>query len=152
MGGHADGAAFNVTIHIEEYSDAEERRFGRRVIKPARRDLFNALNKVKSRTYRGHSTWVRTSAYSKATNEGGVKLPRITIGPMHVRQAWTDSRSMDYNLSCRRDGPYNEEGQITGVLLPACQLKIDKENQQLGIENYQIPGNSGRSIVARSSR
>ena len=39
------------------------------------------------------------------------------------------------NLDLNKENPKNN----TGVLLPACQFKIDKKTKELEIENYQNP-------------
>ena len=44
---------------------------------------------------------------------------------------------MDYNLSALELDISNEKNKSTGVLLPACQFKINKKTNELEIENYQ---------------
>ena len=136
------GQTFNVTIHIEEYSTPEERQvLVDAFTKAGSQGLFNALNKVKSK---GRIAVTGTLGYDisfirRLPTEGGVKLRVLTNRPITFGEAWTDSRSMDYNLSAVELDLINEKGKSTGVLLPACQLKIDKKTSELGIENYQNP-------------
>ncbi len=136
------GQTFNVTIQIEEYSTPEERQvLVDAFTKAGSQGLFNALNKVKSK---GRIAVTGTLGYDisfirRLPTEGGVKLRVLTNRPITFGEAWTDSRSMDYNLSAVELDLINEKGKSTGVLLPACQLKIDKKTSELGIENYQNP-------------
>jgi hypothetical protein len=46
---------------------------------------------------------------------------------------------MDYNLSALELNISPEKGKSSGVLLPACQFKINKETKELEIDNYQNP-------------
>jgi hypothetical protein len=103
--------------------------------------LFNALNKMKAK---GHIAVTGTLGYDisfvrKLPTADGFKLRVLTNRPITFGEAWTDSRSMDYNLSAVELDLSNEKGKSTGVLLPACQFEIDNKTQELGIDNYQNP-------------
>ena len=50
-----------------------------------------------------------------------------------------NGRSMDYNLSALELDISNVKDKSTGVLRPACQVKINKKTNELEIENYQNP-------------
>jgi hypothetical protein len=136
------GQTFNVTILIQEYSTSEERQVLVDAFnKAGSQGLFNALNKMKAK---GHIAVTGTLGYDisfvrKLPTADGFKLRVLTNRPITFGEAWTDSRSMDYNLSAVELDLSNEKGKNTGVLLPACQFKIDKKTQELGIDNYQNP-------------
>ena len=136
------GQTFNVTILIQEYSTPEERQvLVDAFTKAGSQGLFNALNKMKAK---GHIAVTGTLGYDisfvrKLPTADGFKLRVLTNRPITFGEAWTDSRSMDYNLSAVELDLSNEKGKNTGVLLPACQFKIDKKTQELGIDNYQNP-------------
>jgi hypothetical protein len=67
----------------------------------------------------------------------GRKIRVVTDRPITFGEAWTDSRSEDYNLSALElDVDGNGKGK--GTLLPACQFKINKENE-LEIEALRNP-------------
>ena len=68
----------------------------------------------------------------------GRKIRIVTNRAIRFGEAWADSRSMDYSLSALELDITKEKGKSTGILLPACQFKLDKENH-LEIENYQNP-------------
>jgi hypothetical protein len=136
------GQTFNVTVIIEEYSTPEERQalleaFG----KAGSQGLYNALNKMKSK---GHIAITGTLGYDISfvrllPSAGGNKIRVLTNRPITFGEAWTDSRSMDYNLSALEFDLSDEKGKSTGVLLPACQFIIDKKTEELTVQNYQNP-------------
>jgi hypothetical protein len=71
--------------------------------------------------------------------EGGRKIRVLTNRPITFGEAWTNSRSSDYNLSALEFDLSDEKDKSTGVLLPASQFKIDKKTKELVVENYQNP-------------
>lgn len=137
------GRTFNVSLIIEEYSSADERQVLIEAFQQAgSQGLFNALNKMHSR---GHIAITGTLGYDvvfarKIPNpDGSTKIRVLTNRPITFGEAWTDSRSMDYNLSALELDISDEKGKGNGVLLPACQFKIDKATNELVVENYQNP-------------
>jgi hypothetical protein len=69
------------------------------------------------------------------------RLRRYTAGLGRLRELGVELRAARgrlYSLSAVELNLSNEKGKSTGILLPACQFKIDKE-RQLEIENYQNP-------------
>jgi hypothetical protein len=103
--------------------------------------LYNALSKMHAN---GHIAITGTLGYdiifarAIPTSEG-TKLRILANRPITFGEAWTDSRSMDYNLSALELDINNEMGKSTGILFPACQFKINKETKELEIENCQNP-------------
>jgi hypothetical protein len=137
------GRVISINIIIEEYSTEEDRQaligaFNAKGMK----GLSNALSKMKTK---GRLSITGTLGYdvsyirSFPTEDGGRKIRLITERAIRFGEAWGDTRSMDYNLSALELTVSNTEGvKSTGILLPACQFKLDKENQ-LAIRNYQNP-------------
>jgi len=136
------GQTFNVTVIIEEYSAPEERQaLVDAFEKAGSQGLFNALNKMKAK---GRIAITGTLGYDvsfarKLPTADGVKIRVLTNRPITFGEAWTDSRSMDYNLSALELDLSNDKGKSTGRLLPACQFIIDKKTKELTVENYQNP-------------
>jgi hypothetical protein len=136
------GQTFNTTVIIEEYSAPEERHVLVEAFDRAgAQGLFNALNKMKSK---GRIAITGTLGYDvsfvrEIPTADGRKIRVLTNRPITFGEAWTDSRSSDYNLSALEFDLSNEKGKSAGVLLPACQFKINKETKELEIENYQNP-------------
>ena len=137
------GQNFNVTVHLEQYSTPEERQVLVDAFEKAgSQGLYNALNKMHAK---GHIAITGTLGYDiifarAIPSPEGTKLRILTNRPITFGEAWTDSRSMDYNLSAvELDLNQDNEKKNTGILLPACQFKINNKTHELEIENYQNP-------------
>ena len=136
------GKNFSVTINIEQYSTAEERKTVVDAFQQAASEgLFNALEKMHAK---GRIAITGTLGYDvsfarKIPTDSGYKIRVLTNRPIRIGEAWINGRSTDYNLSAIELDISNEKDKSTGVLLPACQFKIDKKTQELVVENYQNP-------------
>jgi hypothetical protein len=136
------GRNFSVTVHIADYSSPEERQaLVEAFDKAGSEGLFNALNKMGSK---GRIAITGTLGYDisfirKIPTADGYKVRVLTNRPIQFGEAWVNGRSTDYNLSALEFDISNEKDKSTGVLLPACQFKIDKKTKELTIENYQNP-------------
>lgn len=137
------GRTFNVTLIIKEYSSAEERQALIEAFEKAgSQGLFNALNKMHAK---GHIAITGTLGYDVAfarkipNPDGSVKIRVLTNRPITFGEAWTDSRSMDYNLSALELNIDKETRKGSGFLLPASQFSINDKTHELEIENYQNP-------------
>ena len=136
------GKTFGVTIHLQSYSTEEERQaLVEAFEKAGSQGLFNALNKMRSK---GHIAITGTLGYDISfaraiPGPDGTKIRILTNRPITFGESWTDSRSMDFNLSALELDLSNDKGKSSGILLPACQFVIDKRTKELTIENYQNP-------------
>jgi len=136
------GQTFNVTINIERYSTPEERQVLVEAFQQAGSEgLFNSLEKMRSK---GRIAITGTLGYDisfvrRIPTDTGYKIRILTNRPIRFGEAWVNGRSMDYNLSALELDMSNEKDKSTGVLLPACQFKINKKTNELEIENYQNP-------------
>jgi hypothetical protein len=70
--------------------------------------------------------------------DGSTVLRMVTDRPITFGEAWADTRSRDYNLSAVEITFSANRKKNSGTLLPACEFKINKDNQ-LEIEAYQNP-------------
>jgi hypothetical protein len=135
------GQMFSVNITVEEYSTPEDQQILLAAFDSAgMKGLINALSKMKSK---GRLAITGTLGYEvnyirSFPTPTGRKIRLVTNRPIRFGEAWADSRSMDYNLSALELDISTEKNKNSGILLPACQFKIDKE-KQLAIENYQNP-------------
>ena len=103
--------------------------------------LFNALEKMRSK---GRIAITGTLGYDisfvrKIATSDGYKIRILTNRPIRFGEAWVSGRSTDYNLSAVEMDLSNQKDKSTGVLLPACQFKINKKTSELEIESYQNP-------------
>ena len=135
------GRVLSINIQIEEYSTPEDQLILLEAFNSKGMEgLSNALGKMKSKgrlsitgTLGFDVTYIRS--FPTPT---GRKLRIVTNRAIRFGEAWADTRTMDYNLSAIELEISKEKGKSTGILLPACQFKIDKE-KQLEIETYQNP-------------
>ena len=136
------GQTFNVTINIERYSTPEERQVLVEAFQQAGSEgLFNALEKMSSK---GRIAITGTLGYDisfvrKIPTDDGYKIRILTNRPIRFGEAWVNGRSTDYNLSALELDISSDKNKSTGILLPACQFKIDKKTGELVAENYQNP-------------
>lgn len=134
------GKTFSVNIMINEYSTAEDQQALLEAFNSKGMEgLSNALSKMKSKgrlsitgTLGYEVTYIRS--FPTAT---GRKIRLATNRLIRFGEAWADGRSMDYNLSAL-ELDISNDGKSTGILLPVCRFKLDKENHLI-IENYQNP-------------
>jgi hypothetical protein len=136
------GQNFNVTINIERYSTPEERQVLIDAFQQAGSEgLFNTLQKMRSK---GRIAITGTLGYDisfvrKIPTDEGFKIRILTNRPIRFGEAWVNGRSMDYNLSALELDISDQRNKSAGILLPACQFKIDKKTNEIVAENYQNP-------------
>ena len=144
------GKTFNVTIIIEQYSTAEDQQVLLEAFQQSgNQGVVNALSKMGSK---GHIAITGTLGYDISyvrefpMANGGRKIRLVTDRPITFGEAWTDSRSTDYNLSALELVISPDKNQSGGTLLPACQFSISKE-KELTIEAYANPWKLADVIV-----
>ncbi len=137
------GKTFNVTVIIDRYSKPEERQGLVDAFEQAGSEgLVDALGKMDSK-----GRVVITSAYvsssydisfiSKIPTSEGFKINLLTkLGP---RESWLSGRSLGYSVSALDLNINHDKTKSAGILRPACQFKIDKESNQLKIEDNKTP-------------
>ena len=148
------GKTFNVTINIERYSTQEERQALIDAFKKTGSDgLYNALEKMPSK---GRMAITGTLGYDisfarRIPTESGFKIRVLTNRPIRFGEAWHGGRSTDYNLSFVELNIREERSKSTGILLPACEFKIDKKTSELEVENFRNPWKL-QNIMDRSKK
>jgi hypothetical protein len=137
------GKTFNVTITINEYSTPEERQALLEAFQAkGSQGLFNALEKMKAK---GRIAITGTLGYDisfarKIQTAEGWKIRVLTNRPIRFGEAWSDSRSSDYNLSAMEmDLNTSDKDKNGGVLFPACQFKVNKKTKEIEIEAFRSP-------------
>ena len=134
------GRNFGVTLIINEFSTPADQKVLLDAFNAKRNEgLVNALTKMNSK---GRIAITGTLGYDVtyirkfAQPDGSTKIRLVTNRPIRFGEAWTDSRSTDYNLSAMEVILSRDKKENSGTLLPACEFKIDKEGQ-LQIELLQ---------------
>jgi hypothetical protein len=126
------GQSYGVNLIIEEFSTTEDQKalieaFNQK----SNEGLVNALSKMKSK---GRMAIIGTLGYDVNyikkfdMPDGTTKIRMVTDRPIRFGEAWSDSRSSDYNLSGVEIILSPDNKKNSGTLLPACKFKIDKEN------------------------
>ena len=136
------GQTFNVTLIIEEFSTPEDQQALLAAFNEKKNEgLVNALNKMHTK---GRMSITGTLGYDVAyirqfpQPDGSTKYRLVTNRPITFGEAWSDSRSMDYSLSGVEIIMFPDKKKNSGTLMPAVQLKMNKENQ-LELETLQNP-------------
>ena len=136
------GRVVSVNLIIEEISsDAERTGLLEAFQQKGNEGLVNALNKMKSK---GRMSVTGTLGYDVAyiklfpQPDGTTILRMVTDRPLRFGEVWADSRSSDYEVSGVEIVINKDKKNHTGVLYPACRLKMNKE-KQLELELYQNP-------------
>lgn len=136
------GQTFGITLIIEEFSTPDDQKALLTAFNEKKNEgLVNALNKMKSK---GRMSITGTLGYEVAyirqwkQADGSTKYRLVTNRPITFGEAWSDSRSMDYSLSGVEIILYPDKKKNSGTLMPAVQLKMNKENQ-MELETLQNP-------------
>src|SRR5688572_29650082 len=134
------GRTFSVNIIIEEFSTPDDQKILLEAFNQKKNEgVVNALSRMKSK---GRIAITGTLGYDVnyirqfALPDGGTKIRLVTDRPITFGEAWHDSRSMDYSLSGAEIILSADKKKNSGILAPACQFKIDKENH-LELELFQ---------------
>lgn len=142
------GRMFNVNIDINSYSTPEDQQVLLEAFNRGGNDaMVDALTRMPAR---GRISTPGTLGYDIKyirvwTTPAGRKFRLVTDRRMTFGELWRDSRSTDYSLSAAEIELSNEKGKSSGTLLPACQVRLNKQNE-LEIETYQNPWRLGDFI------
>lgn len=138
--GQQMGQTFAVTITINELSTPEDQKVLMDVF--ATRGMNGLTNAVSKMSSKGRIRMTGTLGYDVNyirifQTPTGRKIRLVTDRPITFGEAWGDRRSEDYSLSAI-ELDLDANGKGTGTLLPACQFKINKQNE-LEIEALRNP-------------
>ena len=136
------GRSYGITLIIQELStDAERTGLLEAFQQKGNEGIVNALSKMQSK---GRMQITGTLGYDVAyvktfpQPDGSTRLRIVTDRPLRFGEVWADTRSSDYNLSGVKIVISKDKKHNTGTLYPACQFKMNKENQ-LELELFQNP-------------
>jgi hypothetical protein len=136
------GRSFSVTAIIEEFSPAEDQQILLQAFEQKGNEgLVNALSKMHSKgrlaitgTLGGDLAYVRNFPMP----DGGTRLRLVTNRLLRFGEVWADTRSSDYDLSGMEVILSKDRKNNSGVLYPAAQLKLNKDNK-MELELFQNP-------------
>ena len=136
------GRMVSVDLRISEYSTEEDKTaLLQAFTEKGSEGLANALHKMKAK---GRLAITGTLGFDVnfirkfAMPDGSTKYRFVTDRPISFGEAWSSSRSMDYNLSMGEIIISKDKKKSTGTIYPAAQFKLDKE-RELTIETYNNP-------------
>jgi hypothetical protein len=136
------GRSMAINIYINELSSASDQKALLEAFQARGNEgLVNAVSKMSGK---GRIAIVGTLGYDvnyvRRFNQpdGSTVLRMVTDRPITFGENWHDTRSREYNLSAVEITFSADRKKNSGVLLPACEFKINKQNQ-LEIEAYQNP-------------
>ena len=136
------GRTFNVTAIVNELSPPEDQAILLEAFQTKGNEgLVNTLSKMSSKgrlaitgTLGGDLAYIRRFQQP----DGTVVIRMITNRLLRFGEVWSDTRSVDYQLSGLEIVVGKDKKKAEGTLLPAAQLKVDKKGQ-LEIETFQNP-------------
>lgn len=136
------GRTVSVDLRIFEYSTADDQKaLLAAFTENGSEGLVNALDKMKSK---GRISITGTLGFDVnyirqfQMPDGSRKIRFVTDRPIRFGEAWSASRSMDYQVSMGEIILQKEKGKSEGTLMPAAKIKLNKEGE-LEIETYQNP-------------
>jgi len=136
------GKNFSVNAIINELSPPEDQKILLEAFRSKGNEgLVNALSKMPSKgrlaitgTLGGDLAYIRRFPQP----DGSVRYRMITNRLLRFGEVWADTRSSDYQLSGLDVVISKDKGKSQGILLPAAELKLNKEGQ-MEIETFQNP-------------
>lgn len=138
------GKMVSVTITIYDYSPPEDQKVLLEAFENSgNQGLVNALSKMsaKGRIAIPGTLGFDLNYIRKFKTPQGLKIRFVTDRPITFGEAWSGSRSMEYNLSAGEINISDVKDKSAGTLAPACQFKVDKKTQELQLEMFKDPWN-----------
>lgn len=135
------GRTFSVNITIESYSTPEDQqKLLEAFAKGGNEGLVEALDKMPIRGrismpgFLGYE--IRYARVWPAP--GGRRIRVVTDRPLAIGEVRRSTRSRDYSVSAAELELNDDLSKSTGTLIPACQLKLNKQNE-IELEAFQNP-------------
>ncbi len=142
------GRTFNVNITITSYSTPQDQQVLLEAFqKGGNRGLVDALQKMPAR---GRISMPGVLGYEIKyarvwSTPTGRKLRLVTDRTIAMRELIANTRSRDYSVTAVELELNNDKEKSSGTLLPACELKLNKQNE-IELEAYQNPWRLGNFI------
>jgi hypothetical protein len=136
------GQLYNVTIIIEHFSTLNDRKTLIDAFARSGQDgLVDALQSMKAKgRVRFSSGGVGNDVkyIIELPSEEGRRIRLVTDRSLAFAELHYGTRSLDYSVGAI-ELVLTPDGKGSGTLLPACELKVDRDKQQIEIESYQNP-------------
>ncbi len=142
------GRTFNVKIYIESYSPPEDQKILLDAFaKGGNEAIVDALEKMptRGRISIPASVGYEVTYIRQWATPTGRRIRLVTSRPIAFGESRRATRSKDYSVSAVELEVSNEKGKTTGTLLPACQLKLNKQ-KEIEVEAFQNPWRLGNFL------
>ncbi len=146
------GKIYNVNIHIEQFSTAEDRKALIDAFKRSGQDgLIDVLEDMKPKgrvRFASGGVGNDVKYIMELPSENGRRFRLVTDRTLAFGELHGGTRSRDYSVGAI-ELVLTPDGKGSGKVLPACKLKVDKKTQQIEIETYQNPWNLTNLMVSK---
>jgi hypothetical protein len=145
------GKIFNVNIHIEQFSTADDRKalidaFAR----SGQEGLVDVLEDMKPKgrvRFASGGVGNDIKYIIELPSENGRRFRLVTDRNLAFGELYQGTRSKDYSVGAI-ELVLTPDGKGSGTVLPACKLTLDKKKQQVEIETYQNPWKLTNFIIS----
>src|SRR5438445_593763 len=146
------GKIYNVNIHIEQLSTADDRKVLIDAFARSGQDgLVDALQDMKPKgRVRFSSGGVGNDVkyIIELPSKEGRKLRLITDRWLSFRELYNSNRIADYNVGAIELN-LTPDGKGSGTVLPACRLTMNKKKKQVEIETFQNPWDLTNFMISK---
>jgi hypothetical protein len=136
------GKMYNVNIHIEQFSTADDRKSLIDAFARSGQDgLVDVLEDMKPKgrvRFASGGVGNDVKYIIELPSENGRRFRLVTDRILAFGELYRSTRSRDYSVGAI-ELVLTPDGKGSGTVLPACKLTVDKKTQQIEIETYQTP-------------
>jgi hypothetical protein len=145
------GKIYNVNIHIEQFSTADDRKVLIDAFARSGQDgLVDVLEDMKPKgrvRFASGGVGNDVKYIIELPSENGRRFRLVTDRILAFGELYRGTRSRDYSVGAI-ELVLTPDGKGSGTVLPACKLTVDKKTRQIEIETYQNPWNLSNLIVS----
>jgi hypothetical protein len=146
------GKIYNVNIHIEQFSTADDRNALIDAFKRSGQDgLVNVLEDMKPKgrvRFASGGVGNDVKYIIELPSENGRRFRLVTDRNIAFGELYAGTRSRDYSVGAI-ELVLTPDGKGSGTVLPACKLTVDKKTKQIEIETYQNPWNLTNLMISK---
>ena len=137
------GKIYNVNIHIEQFSTADDRNLLINAFKRSGQDgLIDVLEDMKPKgrvRFASGGVGNDVKYIMQLPSEKGTRRFRlVTDRIIAFGELYNGTRSRDYSVGAI-ELVLAPDGKGSGTVLPACRITVNKKKQQIEVETYQNP-------------
>jgi hypothetical protein len=146
------GKTYNVNIHIEQFSTAEDRKALIDAFTRSGQDgLVNVLEDMKPKgrvRFASGGVGNDVKYIIELPSKNGRRFRLVTDRNLSFGELYRGTRSTDYSVGAI-ELVLTPDGKGSGTVLPACKLTVNKKTKQIEIETYQNPWNLINLMISK---